>query len=395
VAQSLQNSSSSVLHLSRSQVLALTSLGIAGSINLGVLPLLVGAFSDQLHLTIRETGALATMEYLGGGVGALAAGWLIHRINWRVAISIVCIVAMLLTLLGAAVHTLLLVATLRLLNAAALGFIYAIGVFGIGRSQQPDRFFGVFFALQLIAYAVTAYAAPTALGLLGVAGLLACTAAWLVIPLILIRAVPSSAARADTPSSFARTDGAISTGAVVSAFGLLLFMLSVHGIWALVERLGVAEQIPTAAIDAAITSSSLTGAAGSILATLSGVRFGRLLPAGLAVISVAIGFGFLVTNSPASYIFGVNLYSAGWLLGMSYFMGQTATMDSSDRVTRLMPLIQLGAGSIAPNIAAWLATWFSFRTLALAAAGAAIAGYILLAAAVAIYARPPHLSPET
>jgi MFS family permease len=84
------------------------------------------------------------MEYLGGGVGALAAGWLIHRVNWRVAISIVCIVAMLLTLLGAAAHTLLLVATLRLLNAAALGFIYAIGVFGIGRSQQPDRFFGVF-----------------------------------------------------------------------------------------------------------------------------------------------------------------------------------------------------------------------------------------------------------
>ena len=143
MTQSLRNSSPSVLHLSRSQVLALTSLGIAGSINLGVLPLLVGAFSDQLHLTIRETGALATMEYLGGGVGALAAGWLIHRVNWRVAISVVCIVAMLLTLLGAAVHTLLLVATLRLLNAAALGFIYAIGVFGIGRSQQPDRFFGV------------------------------------------------------------------------------------------------------------------------------------------------------------------------------------------------------------------------------------------------------------
>jgi flagellar biosynthesis/type III secretory pathway M-ring protein FliF/YscJ len=59
-----------------------------------------------------------------------------------------------------------------------------------------------------------------------------------------------------------------------------------------------------------------------------------------------------------------------------------------------MPLIQLGAGSIAPNIAAWLATWSSFRTLALAAAGAAIAGYILLAAAVAIYARRPHLSPD-
>jgi MFS transporter, DHA1 family, inner membrane transport protein len=347
--------------------------------NVGVLPLLVGAFTDHLHLEIRQSAIVATMEYVAPGVGALVAGWRVTRWRWQKAVLVLSVAALVLTLAAATVESLLVLLLVRALNGFALGSLYAIGVFAIGRSQQPDRFYGVFYTGQLIAYAATAYAIPFSTHRLGLLGPLLCTASWLAIPVIAFRWMPHAPLHsAGEPGGLPTAISTVPRRALISALGFLFFMLSVQAVWAFVERLGEHQGVSSETISSAIALSGLAGAAGSVAAGLIGTRIGRLIPSAVAVLNILIGYALLADSPQGTFSAGVCLYSLGWLLGTPYFMGQTAAADTTGRVTALMPIIQLGAGGLAPITAAMIAQHSGYTAVLQTAGSAALVAFLLM-----------------
>jgi MFS family permease len=367
------------LRLSFPQLGAITLVGIAGTINIGILPLLVGGFADALHLTAQQTGYLATSEYLGSGLGAALAPFWVARGHWRARVVILSIVALGLTLVSSITPRLPLLLAVRLGNGAALGSLYAWGVYCIGRSQEPDRFFGVFYTAQLLAYAITAYAVPPALGALGLWGLVGSTAAWLFGPLAFVWLIPIGFPRSRIAPAVTIAPVAASYRGIFAVAALSLLALSVNGVWAFVERLGSHEGIPQKMIALAVAESGLSGAAGGIAAAMLGIKLGRLAPSLMAVAAVIVGCALLsLAASGPEYALGLNLYSFGWLLAVPYFMGTVTAFDQSSRLTQLLPIVQLAAGVAAPTTAGWLAHRHGFEAVPRAAMVAVTLAAVIL-----------------
>lgn len=369
------------LRLTPVQLAALTVAGIAGTINIGVLPMLVGAFADTLHLTAREGGYLATSEYLGGGIGAALAPVWLRRGTWRKSVVIFSVAGMCLTLLSAAAVNLPWLLILRVCNGAALSSLYALGVYCIGRSHQPDRFYGIFFTAQLIAYSATAFAMPACIRVLGLFGVAAALGCWSAATLLVARLMPIRVSNTSEPTPADRRAKRINSTGLIAIAALLAFMLSVHGVWAFVERIGSHAGISYGQVAATIGQSGASGALGSVAAALLGTRLGRFLPSLVATSAVVGGFAFLIAASDGylQFAIGVNLYSFGWLLAIPYFMGAVTTQDQSSTLTQLLPFAQLAAGAAAPTMAGWLADRHGFASVPGASMAVAITAGILLA----------------
>jgi predicted MFS family arabinose efflux permease len=350
--------------------LAAIWVAVVGVISYMFLPLIVGGLADDHGFSSRQLGFIGAAEAGGMGIAnGVAAVW-IRRWNWRVVIPVASLVMIGANLASIGVATFGYVVLVRLIDGLAGGVLIAIGVACQSDHPNANRIFGYFIALEMVVSSIGFLVLPMVRDNYGLDGIF--------VALMGIAATGMIAGRVHPPRGLDRTGKHSANGAgdaglalsVVALVGGLLFFMSQGGLWAFIERIGVASRLPAGDIGRALAISSAFG----ILGALGAERFARrsgLLAAFLAVLAGELVCMVMLHGAPGTirYTAAVCLFILFWSLGLPLLLSQFNALDGTGRLVVLLYAMGKLGYTAGPAVAGLLVRGSDFtRVLALSGA---------------------------
>ncbi|MEM8815280.1 MAG: MFS transporter [Pseudomonadota bacterium] len=316
----------------------------AGGLFWAFLPFFVGFKVSSGGLSQAEAGSLGSAYLVGFSLASLSALWWVSRFNWRAlaagAALLVALALLLLARLESYAASLITVLAIGLMMGGFWTVAYRI----FAATPNPERSFGTgivvsYSALALVSYVVGQYTIP-AYGLTGSAYLLAAIILLLGCSAMFI---PGGDAGGNEQSVSNSYRPPLTIG--IALLGILLTGFAFASVWAFAERIGVIAGIETGLISAVIASNLLASAAGSVVASLLGTRYGRKLPLllGMAAMLAAIA---ALNWASSFWLYAAGLAGLGFTVGLvlPYQMGKLAALDTRQRFVVLIAAAQ-GIGS--------------------------------------------------
>ncbi|MDX1643036.1 MAG: MFS transporter [Thermoanaerobaculia bacterium] len=323
-------------------VAAVIGVGVVGSIVFLVLPFLVGAFTDELGLSRERVGYLGSADMLGMFVAAALATLWVRRFDWRRVAALALAILVGCHLISSLVDGFAPLAAVRALAGFAGGSLMAIALTALGDGRNPDRHFALFISGQLGLGALLLGLIPAVIERFGLDGIFLSLAgvtavAWGLVSMVPRSGRPTAADRGAQRSSFGLLPGLAALGAC------FVFNLGVMAVWAYMERIGVAADLPKETIGSALGLSLLAGLGGALLAALLVDRFGRVLPLTLTVALQLVALGLVARGGAIGYAIGAMLFSFCWNFPVAYQLAITVRVDPSARLVVLfLGAVKLG-----------------------------------------------------
>ena len=334
------------------QTAAVMVVGVIGVLIPGLQPQLLGALLAEAKLSTSALGLLATVELLAMGIAAGTAGLLlpVDRLRQITASALVATAALDLVTPHVSDGGLFAVRIAAGLGEGVLIWI-AIGL--IVRAARPERWSGIYLALQTLAQLALA----TAMGLaivpqFGSAGGFRLLA---LVTALGLAALPS------LPRAYAALDHGEAAGSALPARGLValggvtLYLAFIVSVWVYVEPLGLQRGIDAATVHLIAPLSLAMQVAGAAAAAALADR----LPARAVVTAVAIANLVLLAimgaaPSAAAFVVATSIFGFLWLFAMPFQVPILIAADSSRRAAMLIGGAQLVGSSLGPFIAALL-----------------------------------------
>lgn len=328
-------------------VAAVIGLGVVGSIVFLVLPFLVGAFTDELGLSRDRVGYLGSADMLGMFVAAALATLWVRRFDWRRVAALALAVLVGCHLVSSLLDGFATLVTVRAVAGFAGGSLMAIALTSLGDGRQPERYFALFICGQLGLGALLLGVIPTVIDRFGLSGIFLSLAGVTAVAGGLVPWVPRRGRGAVAGGGGERSSSGLLRGllpALAALASCLVFNLGIMAVWAYIERIGVAADLPKETIGSALGLSLLAGLGGAVLAALLVDRFGRVVP---LVLTVALQLVALVLlagrGGAAGYAVGAMLFSFCWNFPVAYQLAITVRVDPSSRLVVLfLGAVKLG-----------------------------------------------------
>ena len=135
-------------------------IGSAAMVLMGVQPILIGLFSDHLHLDLTQSGWILAAEQFGGAAGALLGYWIATRMRWTYSIAGACVLAAAVNIATAYSGGFGEIAAARFVSGLTTTVAYTVAVYFLGHTSKPDRVYGFLMILTTIFFSVDAIALP-------------------------------------------------------------------------------------------------------------------------------------------------------------------------------------------------------------------------------------------
>jgi predicted MFS family arabinose efflux permease len=361
----------------------------------GILPLVLGMFSDQFSLSLEQTGVLATVGQVGFGLGSISVLRL-RRINaWRKTLFAAAGLAAFFNALTMFADAWALVLTLQLLSGIAGGAVYGLAVYIVGRTPRPEKAFGLMYVVELAAFSGFAAFFPLLRGFGGFPWALNSLGAFLLAAGAIGWALPEHDRPGGSPVNRVSHARAASMHGGMGLLALTVFQLGILAVWAYTERIGTLSGISPQDIGNAIAIAGLAGIAGAGTAAILDLRAGHLLPAVIATGAIVTGNSFLWSpHSYSAFLLGSCLFSYGWLLAIPYYMGAVVASDATGALTSLLVPAQTVGSVGGPLIAALVVAGASANPAIVVSTLGCLAATVPLAMAVRPLTRSAASQPD-
>lgn len=316
----------------------------AGGLFWAFLPFFIGLQVTSGGLTQAQAGSLGSAYLVGFSVASLTGLWWVRRFDWRVTVAAaaVIVVVCLLTLARADAYTVGLGMTAAV--GLMMGSFWTIAYRIFGATPNPDRSFATgivvaYSALALVSYLVGQYVVP-GYGLQGSAYFLSAIIVVLGFAALLVPSGSTEPAGEAIAVSY-RPPARIA----LALLGILATGFAFAAVWAFAERIGVNANFDSSRISPVVASNLLASAAGSVLATVIGTRFGRrwTLLVGMLLMMLAI---LALLGSASYWLYAAGIVGLGFTIGfvLPFQMGALAALDTAGRFVVLITAAQ-GIGS--------------------------------------------------
>lgn len=341
-----------------------------GGLPFNTMPILLGAFADQLKLGPAELGTLGSACTGGYLVSTLLGPLWVDRAPWRIA-AIVGAVATAAALVWSASA-----GGVPFLPFAAFGFaaglMHSLGMRMVGEGADKERAFGIRLFTELVLIASLLFFLPAALasgGLMGGAKLLAIAALVMGLSAFLLPRGPA------TPTDAAQQAAAgPSGGAGWIALGIfVLFACGQVALWVFLER--IAHDIGADAAQMGLLFSVLkvVGGLSAALVAALGDKLGNRLPHLLVFVTLCVGVALLAARpSFMVFAFGAWIWEAAFTIGCVFQTAAIAKLDPSNKLVVLVPAAFAISAFVGPALGGMLAATGFAPLLALAVACAAV-----------------------
>ncbi len=336
-------------------LISMGAFSMAGNTPLVVQPMIVGAMVDQLGLTERQSGLVASVELMGLTLGILAMIRVMSTAP-RVALAVsavgIIVLADILTCFVSSVAWLLLIRFISGIGAAAAFCVYLNMA---SSDEHPEHVFAIVNAISIAYSGVLTFVAPYILHAAGLAGLLITLSCMTLLALLTIPWVLRFGPAASRPT---KTQQFVSLPSRVAPLLVMMLLLYTgHGaIWAFQERIGVAAGLDDHAVGKWLGLSMLVwGVGGSLLARLLSMTIGRMWPQVISLGASCVAVLLLVYGStPAAFAISCGLIAFSWFYGLPYQMGLLAARDPKGRAALAGVMMSTGGMALGPALAALL-----------------------------------------
>ena len=332
-----------------------------------ILALVAGSAAGDRGLTLEQIGFAASAFLAGLALINFAGFYWLRRFNWRRLVIVGNLLATAAFLIPVYNFSFEVWLACNLFAGLAAGLSFGVSIACLGDSNQPERNFAIAYLGQTFLSAGIIFSLPRISSSLDIFGLGHWIAAGLMLlGLGLTRLIPK---RGVTRAVALESRGLNKTSmpnparaALIMALGVLVLNVIAEGaVWTFLERIAVADGYDTLFAANVISASFFTAGAGSLLAAVIGVRFGRVKPFLLAVAASIISVVmFWRGGTEIVYIIAVLLFAAAWNLGSPYRMALATSADTTGQFATFVPAMQALGAAIGPAVAGMLIFGGSF-----------------------------------
>ncbi len=372
------------------EIAAIFALGIVGTFDFLVQPLGVGVAVQDLSLSQGQAGFFASFEMAGGVLSAVLALFWIRRLPWRpTAILNICLLAGGF-LLSTRLDTLAALTPARILVGFAGGNLLAIKLAWLADTARPERYGGLFVALQTLVQILAFSLLPAMVlrnsGLDGLFFFLAVIAALALpsapwIPLHGRRRETSAQPAPNTPEPNTISSASI-LPAALALLGVLFFSLNTGAFWSYIERIGTAGALSLEAIGTALALSGFMACAGSLAAARLGSAISLQQALSAAFLGQLLALGLLLTDFTSTrFTLALGLFGFFWNFALPYQLGALVRNDPTGRRVVLITAFQAAGLALGPSLVALLVNGLgliAMHTVAAAAGGVSLILFLFL-----------------
>lgn len=306
---------------------ALLFVGLSG---VYTAPFQLTLFAQELEFSLAQSGLLVSAHIIAVAGAALSAAVLTRKLVWRsiIAFGIMAFVVGQGGSILAQGFVPLLVA--RVLAGIGAGFFYAAANALISAKEEPERAYGLAYALMSLGFVVLLGFLPSPLnfaqpvGLFGTSGLLGIALASLVMR------IPDRLNEAGGAASNLRAKGFLP---FVLLLAITFYCLACGGSYALSENVARRVGLEPSYYTTILGIFAVTGVAGSLAVGWVGLKLGRGAPLFLgAVLTGTSLLAFLNATGGAAFAAGLLGYGFLYMFTVSYILGAAAALDPNGRI---------------------------------------------------------------
>ena len=361
---------------------SLVVLGVMGNTAIYVMPLLVGGMINERGFTDREAGYIAAADLAGFAFATFVASFLVTRVSWRRLALGGLLLMVAANIVTTSAHGFGAFVGIRFLSGVGAGTLVAIATVALGRTDKPDRYFGILFAAALGFASVALWSLPTLFDRYGLN-----VAYWLMAGLALACSIATQALPTVAPIAQSAVTGITRNRHILLIalvlMAVLAFFAEQNAVWAYAERIGSAAGLDPHFIGRTLGLANFAGLGGALLVAWLGTRAGRLLP--ILAATVVQLFALLMlrgTPTAAAYIASTASLAVAWNVVNPFQLGVLAELDETGRA---LPLAATFTGlglALGPALGASVLTGVGYAPVLWLAAGLAIASVGLIAPAL-------------
>ena len=370
-------------------MLAASLASTIGGLPFNSLPVMLGSLADTFALQPEQVGLLGSVCFGGYLLGTLGAPIWMNRLNWRV-----------LTAVSAACTAISFAASAQVQALQALYVVWAlIGFFAstmtclgmrvLAELPNKERAFGVRQGVELSVTAAALFALPPLViapfKYPGAAWALAALVALLGLSALWVPKHPQEQA-----SRLHRTSLNMPAAAWWALAVFWLFLTDNIGLWAFLERIGVALKVAPTEMGLVFAVLKLLGSVAAFAVALLGARLRTRQAYLLALAGLLAGLALLASaQSFVPYAAGAWLWEFAFTCGCVFQTAHIARTDTSGRAVVLVPASFALASMVGPGLAGQLMAGEAYgRVLLLALASSVVP-------VLAIWLRPVQATPNT
>lgn len=370
------------------QTAAALAVGSAGTLILGLQPVLLGALLSEGRVTFDGLAMIATIEILAIGIGSVLFSSLLRPIGMRGRAAALLLLAALGQIATGFADSLLHLVVLRGVTGLIEGGLVAVAIELIARSRSPSRTGGWFVVMQTIAQSLlTLLLAFFILTRFGSSGGFAALGVAILALIALLPLLPNSYGPLPKPADNGGASG-FGLAAIAALLAIFTLYLFIGALWAFLEPIGAQSGVDAQTVGLIVSLTLLVQVAGALIATFIENRISYpvvLGGAALVAIVIATAYGL----DPPAGLFWVLSFATGflWLFVVPWQIAMTLAADESRRTALLVPAAQLFGAALGPAGASAFLDGVDFHPVGWFAAAAAIASLVFVVVVVLLTAR--------
>ena len=343
-------------------VFALIAVQLMGGFASQLSPLLVGGLMAGFELSESQAGYIVFIELSAVAFVVLMIAPLLPRFTYRSLCLPAALLAIVADIVTVSLDTTTAVAVCRLIAGLAEGVVYAVSLAAVAStSRNPDRLYGIF----QVSWAVTSGVLFSVGGYLseqfahrGLFGLMA-VATLLLLPLL--KSLPQENAQ----RASATGDKPVVVLGLITFAGVFVYLVGSSALYAFSEPLGARAGLSTSQIGYTLSSASILGLSGAILATWLNIRKGRVLPIsgvlGLFALNALVLCG---ADTPAVYVPALMSTVILYYFSVPYCFGLAAALDHEGRWAAAVGSAYLVGFAVGPAVGGNVIEWSGYTALA-------------------------------
>jgi predicted MFS family arabinose efflux permease len=365
-------------------------MSVVGYAVLAGIPVISSAWSALLGFSEPQVGRVAGADLGGLSVGAVAAAFLVARMNrrWIVLASIAVAVAANIACIQFDGYRETLI--LRFVAGIGSGLFTGVAVATLGGRSHPAKAYNYLLFVFAFVQAGEMYVLPQ----LSMNQIYWVFAASFVLVIPVLHWLPAyadpepeehveDAAAGESLRPVARGINVPRIVPWLFLAAMALTYVNIGAYWTYIELATVDAAIDSTWVSSVLVWVSFFAVLGCFIATLISDRFGMGRPLLLTLLCQALAVGMLVSGLDAPrFLISVYAFNFLWIFVDVYQMGSVASVDQSGRFASLMPAAQ-GLGQIVgPNLAAsMLAYGNGYSSVFMLCACASLLAFVVYAVA--------------
>ncbi|WP_066967748.1 MFS transporter [Microbulbifer sp. Q7] len=313
---------------------SLLFVAMMGASILTLLPLWVGALTDQGAFTGQQIGWLASADVIGIFLSSASAFFWVRRLPWKpIALTGLAIFA-LANLASLGIEQFGALMATRIIAGLGCGSAYAIALAGLGDRRNPQLAFGLMVTAQVAFGTIGFFAVPRIMGEGDFSGFFHYLNAWLLITIALcLLAFPRSEKIDEQGNSIFAT---LLSGRAILVFATtVVYYCGVSAVWAYLERIGVNLGLESADVGDLLGIGFAISGLGSLATPWLSHYVGRMATLLVAMtaqmITMALLIGEFTLDAYLLYAATSIVFQFFWSFSLPLLMDQFNRVDDTGR----------------------------------------------------------------